>query len=193
VPTGINLKRFVPSENTVNDRFTIGWIGTRGNLIYLREAEQALSEFFKTYSDAQLLVVSDGVPDLPDIPEENIRVLAWSEATEIQSIQMMDIGLMPLPDNEWTKGKCSFKMLQYMACGLPVVVSPVGMNAQVLTLGNIGYAARNKHEWFDAFEYLYNNSTLARAVGERGREVVTANFSTDIVSLQLAEIFRATI
>ncbi|MBV1915550.1 MAG: glycosyltransferase family 4 protein [Pseudomonadales bacterium] len=190
VPTGVDINKFIPSENTASNRFTIGWIGTRTNLRYLEEIEQALSEFFKKYSDAQLLVVSDGVPNFKKIPKENINVVAWSKATEIEDIQKMNIGLMPLPDNEWTKGKCSFKMLQYMACGIPVVVAPVGMNSEVFGMGEIGYAARNNHEWFDAFECLYNSSTLAREMGKQGRAVIAANFSTDIVSLKLAEIFR---
>ena len=193
VPTGVDINKFVPSENIENDRFTIGWIGSKANLIYLQEIEQALSEFFKKHKDAQLLVVSDGLPNLPKIPKNNINVCAWSAATEIQSIQMMDIGLMPLPDNEWTKGKCSFKMLQYMACGIPVVVAPIGMNSEVLGMSDIGYAARNNHEWFDAFECLINSNTLAREMGKRGREVVVANFNTDNISLRLAEIFRAVV
>jgi len=193
VPTGVDVKRFVPSKNIAKDRFTIGWVGTKSNLVYLQEIEQALNVFFKKYSDAELLVVSDGEPNLPNIPKKNIKVIKWSEASEIQCIQMMDVGLMPLPDNDWSKGKCSFKMLQYMACGIPVVVSPVGMNAEVLRLGEVGYAARNEHEWLDAFECLYNGGALSRAMGERGREVIISNFSTDKVSSKLAEIFESVV
>ncbi|WP_456384902.1 glycosyltransferase family 4 protein [Desulfolithobacter sp.] len=191
VPTGVDIDRFEPLEKRQNDIFTIGWVGTRGNLIYLKDIEPVLSRLMKKYGDIRLLIVSDQVPDLSGVTESKIKFLPWSEDMEVRSIQMMDAGIMPLPDNEWARGKCSFKMLQYMSCGIPVVVSPVGMNAEVLKTDDFGFGASNEMEWFDALEYLYLNRTVAREMGKRGREVVAAKFSTDLVSLKIAELLKA--
>ena len=189
VPTGIDVDSFRPLEKSENDIFTIGWVGTKINQVYLKDIEAVLSRFMKKYGDTRLLVVSDQAPDLPGLRGRSIQFIPWSESMEVQSIQMMDTGIMPLAVNEWTRGKCSFKMIQYMACGIPVVVSPVGMNAEVLGRGDVGFGARTDDEWFDALEYLYHNRDAARDMGKRGRAVVCAHFSTDTVSSAMAALF----
>ena len=97
---------------------------------------------------------------------------------------------MPLDDDEWTRGKCSFKMLQYMAVAIPVIVSPVGMNNQVLMKGNCGIGAKSNEEWYSAFEALYNDNSLKDKMGLVGRNIVEENFSVVVVNQKLAEIFN---
>lgn len=191
IPTAVDIDRFSPVEHICEEDFTIGWIGTSTNLPYLEKIAPALSAFLGLHDDAVLLVVSDQAPKLPTVHQNQIRYLAWSELIEAEAVQKMDVGIMPLPDNEWAKGKCSFKMLQYMACGIPVVVSPVGMNATVLGLGNIGFGVSSIDEWFDALNYLYHNRTTGLKMGKRGREVVKSNFSTDVISNMIAEILKS--
>ncbi len=102
-----------------------------------------------------------------------------------------DIGIMPLEDNLWARGKCSYKMLTYMACGLPVVVSPVGMNKEVLDIAAIGMAAERQTQWADALLHLLNTPDEAREMGIRGRQNVLQFYTVEIIGNQLAGIVRA--
>ena len=97
---------------------------------------------------------------------------------------------MPLPDDDWTRGKSSFKMLQYMACGIPVIVSPIGMNKDVLAMDSVGLSAVTEQDWFDGLTIFYSNRAQARAFGRAGRAVVEATYSQEAVTPQLAEIFH---
>jgi glycosyltransferase involved in cell wall biosynthesis len=120
-----------------------------------------------------------------------IHYLPWSPEIEAQALHAMHVGLMPLPDDDWTRGKCSFKMLQYMSCGKPVVVSPVGMNAEILALGRVGLAAEKETDWYEALEYLYTHRADAQDCGKSGRSVVEAFFSRQVVSEKLSQVFQA--
>ncbi len=191
IPTAVDISCFTLVKNASKSDFTIGWIGTRANLSYLEEASPALVEFFKRFDDAVLFIVSDNPPKLPALPENRVRYVPWSESIEVESLHKMDVGIMPLPNNEWTRGKCSFKMLQYMACGIPVVVTPVGMNADILNMENVGFGASSKDEWLCALEFLYQNRTAAREMGATGRVVVAESFSTEVISRKIAEVFKA--
>lgn len=190
IPTAVDIDKYYPQVNHARNFFTIGWIGTRGNLSYLEDLSPVLGKFLKKYGDVIISIVSNSPPKLLGVPEKQIQYIPWSEMGEVESIRNMDVGIMPLPDNEWTRGKCSFKMLQYMACGIPVVVSPVGMNKLVLELDNSGFGPSSHEEWLDVLEFLYQNKTAGWEMGERGRKVIINNYSTEIVSQKLAEIFE---
>jgi len=110
----------------------------------------------------------------------------WTEAAEARELQSMDIGIMPLDDTTWTRGKCSFKMLQYMATALPVVASPVGMNAEVLSLGECGFAAVSEQQWVDGLITLLESSELRMRMGSAGRRIAEAHFSIPTVVPRLA-------
>ncbi len=105
-------------------------------------------------------------------------------------MQAMDVGLMPLMDNTWARGKCSFKMLQYMSCSLPVIVSPVGMNAEVLELGTLGLPAITDDDWCQALEFFYGHEQLRYEYGCNGRMVVEQFFSRKVISEKIIQIFR---
>jgi glycosyltransferase involved in cell wall biosynthesis len=103
----------------------------------------------------------------------------------------MDVGLMPLEDDAWTRGKCSFKMLQYMAAGLPAVVSPVGMNRDVLALGESGIPAAGVDDWIDALRVLAADPDRRARLGATGRAVALAHFDVPVVAAQIAAVFRS--
>jgi len=149
-----------------------------------------LCRFLNRHDDARLLVVADRLPQFSSLKAKQWSFYPWSEADEADAIAAMDVGLMPLPDNEWTRGKCSFKMLQYMACGKPVVVSPVGMNGELLRTAEIGFGAVAAEEWLSALEALYSNPGAAHEFGRNGRQLVERSYSLDVVGARLAELLH---
>lgn len=191
IPTSIDSERFFPAENKQNSEdFIVGWTGTSGNFRYLYNISEALNKLFQHVPTARLLIVAECRPDALDLPNDRVDFQYWSEENESKLIQVMDVGIMPLNDDEWCKGKCAFKMLQYMACGLPVVVSPVGMNLEVMKLGDVGFAVNTVGEWADALIALYENPVQRRLMGSLGRTIFENYFSRKIVTKALAEIFR---
>lgn len=191
VPTAIDTDRFRPKEEpSCQDRpFTVGWTGTSGNFGYLEAVEVPLKRFLAQFG-AKFLVVAEKPPKFSHLDPDQVEFVRWSPETEASTLPLMDVGLMPLPDTEWTRGKCSFKMLQYMSCGLPVVVSPVGMNAELLALGNIGFSATAEVEWFDALIWLYHNRSEREIMGRNGRTLVLERFSRNVVTNRIASAFR---
>lgn len=195
VPTAIDCQRFTPRSPTPADRtqFTIGWTGTSGNFAYLDMIASALGRFLKSRPDSRFVVIADRAPALPDLPAAQVRFEPWRADTEAALLHQFDVGLMPLSDSEWARGKCSFKMLQYMASGLPTVASPVGMNRQVLSDSKAGFAAQTDDDWIDALETLRADEALRAGMGALGRAAALARYDTPVVSKLIAEAFtRAT-
>ncbi len=191
VPTAVDVSLFRPStQKEQDDLFIVGWIGSQGNLSYLSAIQPALKAFLSTRKDARLLVVSDAEPEFGELPPAQVIFQPWTRETEVASIQKMDVGLMPLADSDWARGKCAFKMLQYMAVGLPVVVSPVGMNAQVLKMGELGFGVDDIDDWIGALETLYADRDYGKCLGATGRQVVKAKFDLPVVGEKLAAVFK---
>lgn len=190
VPTSVDTDLWRPGGEKTGEEWTVGWIGTESNIKYLAPLEEALADFLAAHHGSQLLIVSDRRPVLRRLPSARWRFARWSAAREVELLREMDVGLMPLDDTEWARGKCAFKMLSYMAVGLPVIVSPVGVNREILEKDELGLAAVTSADWFGALRQLYENRAAARRMGERGRRIVEAEFSVRRNVHQLAEIFR---
>jgi glycosyltransferase involved in cell wall biosynthesis len=189
VPTAIDITRYVVKKYEENTNvFTIGWTGTSGNYPYMAAIERPLARFLADHKDACLKIVAEKRWTPASIPPNRIIFVPWSRDVEVAALHDMSVGIMPLIDTPWTRGKCSFKMLQYMAVGLPVVVSPVGMNVEVLNKGKIGLAADSEDDWYQALETLYKHEMLQREFGQAGRGVVEQYYSTDLVAQELARI-----
>jgi glycosyltransferase involved in cell wall biosynthesis len=197
VPTAIDCNRFVPpSGNAINAmrgpdvQFTVGWTGTSGNFPFLYMIEGPLAQFLNAHPDARFLLVADQRPRFSKLPGRQIVFRPWMPEIENTIMHEMDVGIMPLRDDDLAKGKCSFKMLQYMAVKLPVIGSPVGMNLEVFSRGDFGIAARNETDWLDALECLYRDAKRRATLGENGREIVLAHYSLEKSTPVLAGIFR---
>lgn len=190
IPTAVDVDRFSPGR--APDRPVIGWTGTSGNLRYVHGIEKALQAVLESVPDATLRIVCDAPPAFGGIPPSRIEYVRWSPDAEVDAIRGMSVGIMPLEDSEWARGKCSFKMLTYMACAVPVVVSPVGMNADVLRLGAAGLGARDVSDWVDALKEICSNSARASEMGAAGRQIVSDHYSTRAVVPQLARALRDT-
>lgn len=190
IPTAIDIRWFFPKDSEPDNLFKIVWTGSRQTIHYLLFIEGALAKFLNTRKDAFLIVISDEYPQFTIINKEKIRFIKWSPDVEVRAIQNANVGIMPLLNSSWELGKCSFKMLQYMACGLPVVVSPVGMNNEVLSKGNIGLYALNFNDWVEGLEYLYKNPGESKQMGLNGRQVITKYYSIDLVVKPMVRIFQ---
>ena len=191
VPTAVDTARFRPAAGRDPRRpFTVGWMGTSGNFAQLEPVRATLERFLTEHPAARWLVVADARP--PAWPADSSQHLfrRWSAAAEVGLMQEMDVGLMPLEDTDWTRGKCSYKMLQAMAVGLPVVVSPVGMNRDVLARGDCGRAARSSDDWYGALEEFHDDPQVRANVGGTGRRIVEQHYAVDVVARQLARAFR---
>jgi len=190
--TAIDTDRFAPrtGADPGSGRFVVGWTGSATTLPYLLSIERPLAKFLDAARDAKLVVIADIAPQLRDLPPERVEFVRWSPSREAPVVAGFDAGLMPLPDSDWARGKCAFKMLQYLSCGLPAVVSPVGMNRQVLDMADVGIAASSPDEWVEALLQLYSDRDRARRLGCSGRQLVERTFSVKVVSRQLADIFR---
>lgn len=189
IPTAIDTRRYTPMTRNrySQDDPVIGWIGTKGNFKYLYLIERALQKVVMTDPNITFRIVADKEPEFQGELKKRIEFIRWSPEAEVPSLQTMTVGIMPLAETEWEKGKCSFKMLQYMGCGVPVVVSPIGMNTQVLSLGNIGLSAKSQDEWADALLKLLSLDESEREkMGMIGRHVVEQYFSTDVIAPLLA-------
>lgn len=193
LPTAVDCERFVPYPRHNLSRPVIGWIGSRSNFRYLKQIEHSLALLLIKHPDTVFRVVADADPELTLLPSQQVEFIKWSPVNEAELTATFTIGIMPLTDGQWERGKCSFKMLQYMACAVPVVVSPVGMNAEVLGLGDVGLAAVSGDDWIDALDMLLREPNTAIAMGVAGREIVSAHFSATRIAERLADILRSVV
>jgi glycosyltransferase involved in cell wall biosynthesis len=191
VPTPVDGDVFFPLQKQDDSPFIIGWTGTSANFRYVAMIKEALVKFFRHAPEARLRIVADHPPTELELPPERIEFVRWSTATEATAVQTMDVGIMPLVDDPWTRGKCAFKVIQYMACGLPVVASPVGMTAEILDRGDVGLSARTEQQWVDALIFLYEQREEAKRRGAAGRAKFVEHYSRWAATRRLAGIFKS--
>jgi glycosyltransferase involved in cell wall biosynthesis len=190
VPTSLDTAQWRPRSAARRERWVIGWTGSSSNLKYLYLIEEALADFLNENKQAQLLIVCNRRPVLKKLPAKSWRFVRWSAESEIRLVQEMDVGLMPLPDTEWARGKCALKMIMYLAVGIPAIVSPVGVGQELLDKRNAGLAARNANEWFRALQRLFDDGELAERLGAEGRKLVEEQFSVTANVPRLAAVIR---
>ncbi len=175
VPTSVELTDAGAAFGT---GATMVWIGLPENLMYLEIVRPALERLARRHPRLQLRVVSSGAPDWTTPPVEPVR---WTADGEGAALASADIGIMPLADDDWSRGKCAFKILQYMAAGLPVVASAVGANLEAVAEGESGFLARTADDWERALDRLLRDPELARRMGAAGRRRVAARYGRDRV------------
>ncbi|MDY7103279.1 MAG: glycosyltransferase family 4 protein [Actinomycetota bacterium] len=174
-PTTIDTDRYRPRPPTDDERVVIGWSGSRSTLAHLRTVLPALEAVHRRYGDrVRFEVVGDQPLEGTGLPVDFVR---WTPDGEVDALHRFDIGIMPLPDNEWTQGKCGCKGLQYMGCAIPAVVSPVGVNRDIVTDGDNGMWATTTDEWVDRLGALVEDADLRARVGAAGRRTVVEHYS----------------
>ncbi|MDI6774386.1 MAG: glycosyltransferase family 4 protein [Verrucomicrobiota bacterium] len=186
VPTVIDLNRYPPAPERPSHVFSIGWIGSPATARYLPTVQPALAQACAGVP-ARVVLVGSGPMDFGAVPTE---IHEWTEAREVADVRSFDVGIMPLADNPWEKGKCSYKLIQYMACGKPVVASPVGHNMEVVQHGVNGYLAKTHDDWAQALTRLRVAPELRRRMGEAGRKRVESRYCLQVTAPRLAEWLR---
>ena len=185
IPTVIDLRRYVPREPDSKLQCVIGWIGSPTTSKYLDMVAPALQTLAKEFSIK--LVVVGAKFDLAGI---QVDCLEWSEQTEVDHISTFDIGIMPLDDSPWERGKCGYKLIQYMACGRPVIASPVGVNVDLVKNDMNGYLANSTAEWLVALRKLLDSSELRCRLGHAGRRLVEEQYTLQKTVACLATTLR---
>ncbi len=192
IPTAVNTAWYRPRVAPArNEAVVLGWTGTSGNYPFLYAIEDALARILAENDNVELLIVADRPPAFRRLPPSRVEFRTWTPHTEVAAFAQMSIGLMPLADTAWCSGKCSYKMLCYMAAGLPVVVTPAGMNREVLAMGEVGLGAVSEGEWFTALSTLLRDARLRQRMGSAGRAVVERHFSLQKLATQYAAAFTS--
>ncbi len=175
--TPVDVKLYTPAapENKKNE-VVIGWIGLPGNLFYLDALAPVFQNLARKFPDIALSVVCS---DFPDIEGVKINKRVWSIESELEFLREMDIGLMPLTDDIWSRGKCGFKILQYFSVGVPVVASPVGINSDIVEHGVNGFLAGTNEEWESSLAELIADASLRKKMGAEGRKTVAERYSRE--------------
>lgn len=179
LPTCIDTSVYAPAKGQERKTVpTIGWIGTGGNIPYLHQLVESIRKLRAAGYRFEFHICSDVKPD--DLLEKlGATFIRWNAEIELAFLQSIDIGLMPLEDDDWCRGKCSFKLIQYMAVGCPVVGSSVGMNRDVIVDGEVGYLARND-EWAEPLAHLISSPETRIRMGRAARLRAVAKFDSSI-------------
>ncbi len=178
IPTTIDIHEYQSgSEKKNSGIICIGWSGSFSTIDHFTLALPALKSIKNKYQDrVTFKVIGDGNYTNEEL---GIKGIAWNKQDEIKELSFIDIGIMPLPDDEWSKGKCGLKGLQYMALGIPTIMSPVGVNKLIIQDGENGFLASEKEEWVNKISKLIEDTELRMKIGEAGRKTVLENYSVD--------------
>lgn len=166
---------------------TLGWVGTDTTIPYLESLAPALAVLAERVRYRLLVVAGDRAPHLPAVEVESVR---WTPEGEVGQLQRMDVGLYPLDDTPWSRGKCGFKAIQYLACGIPCVASPVGVLPDIVRHGATGLLASSPEEWIEACASLLADSGVRERMGAEGRTHVQACYSVEAALPRLVEALQ---
>ncbi len=185
LPTGLDTKAYrLNTQMDRDNKVRLVWIGSRSTLKYLNEIKPALEEIGSRYDNVILRIICDAFFDLQKMTVEKCT---WSLGGQYKDLAACDIGLAPLPDNPFTRGKCGFKILQYAAAGLPVVASPVGVNAEYVQDGVTGFLASDENTWVGRIGRLVDNCMQRKQMGDNALKYVQ-DFDLSVIGGQLAQI-----
>jgi glycosyltransferase involved in cell wall biosynthesis len=189
IPTTIDTNSYTPVSVEENEIPVIGWSGSFSTVQHLDTIRDALLELAKRHR-FKLRVM--GTPQY-EIKGVEIEAMQWTAESEVEDLGVMDIGVMPLPDEAWSKGKCGLKALQYMALGIPTVCSPVGVNTEIIQDNVNGMIADTPFEWIDKLSELIIDRELRRRLGDAGRKTVVEKYSALVTAPRVYELFKSVV
>jgi glycosyltransferase involved in cell wall biosynthesis len=189
IPTCIDTNLYPQKKKMVNGpEVILGWIGTKGNLKYLKKLEPVFEAIRQRFPQVKLKIVSNDFYDSPHLP---IIKKPWKLEDENEDLISFDIGLMPLNDDLWSRGKCGLKIIQYLSVGVPVVCTPVGINSDIVKDGENGFWATNDQEWVDRLSTLILNQELRSQMGLKGIETVEREYSLTVTSEKFLQVLQS--
>lgn len=186
LPTVIDIEKYNKKENYKNDKsIRIVWIGSKSTEFYLKIIQGVIVELSKKHN-----IIFKIIGGNLENSKINIEAVEWREETEVKNILESDIGIMPLNDTYLEKGKCGFKLIQYMACGLPVVASPAPANKEIILNNENGFIAYNENEWFYYLEKLIENADLRERLGNNARKRVEEYYCYQVWTEKYIELLK---
>ncbi len=185
IPTTIDINKYKFVKKKYKKNLTVGWSGSASTSKYIENFLPKLLQIQKK-QNFKILIIGSKL----NINTKNINCLKWSSRNEIKYLSKIDIGLMPLPNNLWERGKCGLKILQYLSVGIPSVVSNVGINSEIIHNGKNGYVVNNNKDWEIYLLKLLNNPQSITKMGFYGRKVVKKHFSNFSIIYKLSSILR---
>ncbi len=189
IPTCIDTNLYPYKKKISNSQeIILGWIGTKGNLKYLKKLEPVFETIRQRFPQAKLKIVSNDFYDSSHL--STIKKL-WKLEDENEDLISFDIGLMPLNDDLWSRGKCGLKIIQYLSVGVPAVCTPVGINSDIIKDGENGFWARDDQEWVDRLTTLIANQELRYQMGLKGIETVEREYSLGVTSEKFFQVLQS--
>lgn len=189
VPTTIDTEKYQVQRKANSDPPVIGWTGSYSTVQHLDTLRGALEKLAKL-ENFQVRVIGTPVYAVEGL---HVEAMPWRAASEIDDLREIDIGVMPLPDDDWSKGKCGLKALQFMALGIPTVCSPVGVNTDIIQDGENGFIAGTEQEWVEKLSDLLRSSELRRRLGDAGRRTVEEKYSAKTQAPRVFEILKSVV
>jgi glycosyltransferase involved in cell wall biosynthesis len=187
IPTVVDSVQYQKNFYHSTNPLTLGWIGSPATWCYMEPYLDFLSELSLKYNFNVLIIGSGRSNHL----YERFRLIEWSEPKEVQDIQEMDIGIMPLPNDKWAQGKCGYKLIQYMATSIPVIASPVGMNLQIIDHGVNGFLASTQLEWEQAICNLITQPEIRKKMGIEASKMVKSQYSLQSQAQAVTNVFNS--
>jgi glycosyltransferase involved in cell wall biosynthesis len=193
IPTAVDTNRFAPRadvDSSPDRKLVVGWIGSPTTFQYLEGIKNELAAVAARHPFT-LKVSGAGRP--VHFPGVDVQVVPWSMADEVSLFNTCDIGVYPLTDDDWSRGKCGFKAIQCMACGVPVVAAAVGVNREIINHGVNSMLASTPRDWIDHLSVLLTNPELRRTMAIAGRQTIEARYSLQVTAPQLAAVLTAAV
>ncbi len=188
IPTTIDTEKYsVTQKKRTADVPIIGWTGSFSTVQHLDTLRSALQRLAQS-ERFRLRVV--GTPEY-HLDKVEVEAMPWRSETELDDLRPIDIGVMPLPDDAWSKGKCGLKALQFMALGIPTVCSPVGVNTEIIQDGKNGFIAGSEEDWVDKLGRLLRSAELRECLGRAARATVEQNYSAIAQAPRVYEVLKS--
>ena len=188
IPTPIDTNKYFPSGEKNNKELIIGWVGSITTLDFLNAMSSVFVRLSQRFAHIKFKIVGGEffVSGL-----SNIISKQWSLREEVEDLRSFDIGIMPMPDNEWTRGKCGFKAILYMSIGIPCVCSPVGMNKEIIANGTNGFFAQTEEDWIERLALLIEDSDLRKKIGLEAKRTVEEKYSLSLYADRFLEVLQS--
>ncbi|MBN1912817.1 MAG: glycosyltransferase family 4 protein [Candidatus Omnitrophica bacterium] len=179
IPTAIDTDRyFPPAAKKTKAIVTIGWIGSGTTLEFLDDLKNVFLKISREFGNSVEFKIVGGLFAMPGVL--NLSSKEWSQKEELDDLNSFDIGIMPMPENEWTKGKCGFKAILYMSVGIPCICSAVGVNKEIISEGVNGYLASTEKEWLEKLSLLVKDAALRQRLAGQARKTIEEKYSLKI-------------